>query len=152
VSTTVTSAKKPVTSPAIVATSAPVAPAQPSGSAENSVSTLSFDVLDSRKQISKQIGEFNLRAKQTGKNDWDIEVTRGKVDDNLLAPIKNWHGMQPFQVYANQVAEKQMDAVREMQVRDTKHTLTIKMVGCQVTAGNPDAAFTKGTIEIYWKE
>jgi hypothetical protein len=84
--------------------------------------------------------------------DWEVEVyRRHNPDDNLLYQVANAHGPQPFDIMAWQHRSHFYPDERIVPVRDTQHTVRIRLINPAISGGAENETFTGGRAEICWK-
>lgn len=85
---------------------------------------------------------------------WEIAVLSydDKDRENLLYDGNNWHGVQPWMVFAWTKHQHVYPDVRDVTYDKGKSQIRIILVGCQTRqVGSNSFEFVRGRIEIYHK-
>ena len=129
----------------------------PSPAAEQSRAwrkVLAFDVCDNGRDHKADLGKHRIViARWEAGLGWDIGVFAyplQPISDNLLENAHNWHGVQPWMVYAWMKHEDVYGDERIIPYDGGKSELKIVLVGCSTRKAADDKyEFTAGRIEIY---
>ena len=83
---------------------------------------------------------------------WEIEVldSSSKMVENLLYEGNNWHGVQPWMVYAWTKHTNTYPDEREVSYDKGKSRIRIVLVDCQTRqTGSNSYEFLKGRVEVF---
>ena len=113
--------------------------------------SFSFDVLDSRRTIYRDISKNLVLRVVKDDLGWNVQVTRKpitrKSNWNLLYHSLQWHGPYPSQVSAWHVARRYFPNERTLYVRGYPYEVRIALVNPVVEA---EDTFKSGRIKISW--
>jgi hypothetical protein len=85
---------------------------------------------------------------------WEVQVFRARDRyrrDNLLYPVRNWHGAFPCQVQPN-ISDDIFPATRRVAARSTPHSVCIRLKAVSQSMTNGHPAYKGGWLEIGWIE
>lgn len=116
---------------------------------------LGFDVM-ARERIHKADLGNHRRVVASWESDlgWEIEVLNygDKGQENLLYDGNNWHGVQPWMVFAWTKHQKTYPDVREVPYDKGRSQIRIVLVDCQTRqVGSNAYEFVRGRIEVFHK-
>jgi hypothetical protein len=82
---------------------------------------------------------------------WDLEVHRSgdtARQDNLLAPSRNWHGAQAFQVtvYMTSIYPNE----RVIPIRSASTSVCIRIMNARLEGDGFDRRYVDGVVEVRW--
>lgn len=122
--------------------------------------SLTFDVTDGRKVISREMGRGLLlrvvKERSVGQEHygWRVEVVRKPYrlsSRNLLYHSRRTLGAHPSQVYAWHVTSGQFPNERALDVWSYPVTVRVTLVNPVAEGAGPDGRFVSGTLEITWE-
>ena len=116
---------------------------------------LGFDVMDTKRSHKGDLGNHR-RVVAGWESDlgWEIEVRNygDKTGGNLLYDGNNWHGLQPWMVWAGTKHQHDYPDVRDVTYDKGKSQIRIVLVDCQTRqTGSNSFEFVKGRIEVFHK-
>jgi hypothetical protein len=116
---------------------------------------LSFNLTATNATFSRQVSSglvLRVMRYDSKSADWEVEVyRRPNQNDNLLYQVADAHGPQPFDIMAWHHQSHFFPDERIVLVRDTKHTVRIRLIDSAICGGTGNERFTGGRVEIYWK-
>jgi len=117
---------------------------------------LSFNAAESKLVHKADIGNHKyISAAMSGDNlGWYIEVKYyGGKGENLLCNGENWHGVQPWMVYAWKQANQEFPDLEEISYENGKSKIKIVLVNCSVIKNEQNTfEFKTGKIEVFQKQ
>jgi hypothetical protein len=115
---------------------------------------LAFDVMAQQRSHKADIGDHRKVVAGWGELGWEIEVLNygPRETENLLYNGNNWHGIQPWMVYAWTVHDNSYLDGREVSYDQGRSHLRIECIDCQTRqVGSNSYEFVKGRIEVFHK-
>jgi hypothetical protein len=145
---------------AIVLCAGAVAFAQTTTAARQAGGTLTFNVTDGRKVITRDMGRGLLlrvvkeRSVSQEHYGWRVEVVRKpyrRSSRNLLYHSRRTLGAHPSQVYAWHVMSNEFPNERELDVLGYPVTVRVTLINPVAEGDGSDSRFMSGTIKITWE-
>ena len=115
---------------------------------------LAFDVMAQQKSHKADLGNHRIVVAGWGELGWEIAVHDygSKESENLLLDGNNWHGIQPWMVYAWTVNDNTYPDGREVSYDKGKSHLRIVLVNCRAKqVATNEYEFVKGQVEVFHK-
>ena len=117
---------------------------------------LGFDVTATERSHKSDLGNHRRIVAGWGADGlgWEIEILNygDKSGDNLLYDGNNWHGVQPWMVYAWTKHLQTYPDVRDVTYEKGKAQVRIVLVDCQTRqVGSNSFEFVEGRIEVFHK-
>jgi hypothetical protein len=116
---------------------------------------LSFNLTATDVSFSRQVSSnlvLRVMRYDSKSTDWEVELyRRPNQNDNLLYQVADAHGPQPFDIMAWNHQSHFYPDERIVPVRDTQHTVRIRLIDAAISGGTENERFTGGRVEIYWK-
>ncbi|NLB56139.1 MAG: hypothetical protein GX811_10320 [Lentisphaerae bacterium] len=114
---------------------------------------LGFDVMANERSQNADLGN-HCRIVAGWKSDlgWEIEVLSygDETGENLLYDGNNWHGLQPWMVWAGTKHQQIYPDVRDITYNKGKSQIRIVLVDCQTRQkGSNSFDFVRGKIEVF---
>lgn len=112
---------------------------------------MSFPLAATSAPAPVHLGRAFVLQALAGHGGWDLEVYRSRDKqrgDNLLAPIRNWHGAQAFQVtpymagiYPNE---------RIIPIRSTASAICVRILNARIEGNEFEQRWVDGVVEVRW--
>ena len=116
---------------------------------------LGFDVMAKERIRKADLGNHRrVVASWVSDLGWEIEVLKygDKTKQNLLYDGNNWHGLQPWMVWAGTKHEKTYPDVRDVTYDKGNSHIRIVLVDCQTKqVGSNSFRFVQGRIDVFAK-
>ena len=109
---------------------------------------LSFPLAAETSPKPAPLGRSLLLSAERYEQGWDLVVSRSGSDDNLLAPTRNWHGAQSFQVsvYLMSVYPNE----RIIPIRSTSSSICVRILNARTEGAGNSEHFVNGEVEVRW--
>jgi hypothetical protein len=116
---------------------------------------LGFDAMATERSHKADLGNHRrIEAGWESDLGWEIEVLKygDKTGENPLYDGNNWHGVQPWMVYAWTKHQQIYPDVRTVPYDKRKSKIRIVLIDCQTQqTGSNSFEFVKGKIEVFHK-
>jgi hypothetical protein len=115
---------------------------------------LAFDVMDINHEHKADIGRGKIIvASWEADSGWDIEVFKHPITEsslNLLYNGQNWHGIQPWMVFAWTKHEGVYPDERIISYEGNKSKVRIVLKGCKTKQVGPNLyTFSQGQVDVF---
>lgn len=112
---------------------------------------LTFNVLDQADHFSAKLPNgLRVLVSKDFEFVWEVEVFRGKGEDNLLYPERNWHGAFPCQLSAWSHHTKHFPDLRIIPVRGYRICVVVDLRNVAST-DESTTHYTGGTVRVSWQ-
>lgn len=115
---------------------------------------LGFDVMATQRDHQADLGNHRRVVASWTDLGWEFEVRNygDKTSENLLYDGHNWHGIQPWMVWAGTKHEQTYPDEREIAYDKGSSHLKIVLIDCQTKqVGKNSYQFVKGRIAVFHK-
>ena len=109
---------------------------------------LSFPLAAETPPARVRLGRDLLLDTERYEHGWDLVVFRTGNDDNLLAPVRDWHGAQPFQISVYMMSIYPNERI--IPIRSTPATICVRILNARTEGTGNREHFIGGVVEVRW--